>query len=150
MLQFDPKILDLIPHREPMLLINEVLDVGLSSSSSRVFISASTPFFKEGYGVNSWIGIEYMGQTAALIAGYRLKNGSLDPHLGFLLGTRSYKVYCAYFLPGSILKVTCKELSMVGEDFAKFECAIHAADPQLPEGRLLAEANLSVYRKLLT
>ena len=68
-------------------------------------LDISTFFVKEK-GVPAWIGIEYMGQTAALIAGYQQQRGLTGPHLGFLLGTRRYASRTEWFEPDRVLRVT--------------------------------------------
>ena len=147
--RFDPRILELIPHRPPMLLINQINHVDVSDSSSMVFIDEQAPFFEQNRGVPSWVGIEYMGQTAALIAGYRLEKGLLEPNLGFLIGTRSFVSESEYFEPGTTLRVNCKEHAQVADGFAKFDCEIEKYDTVTGSTELLAKASLSVFRRLL-
>ncbi|WP_100656145.1 hypothetical protein [Alteromonas flava] len=147
--RFDPEILTLIPHRQPMLLINHMTHLDKSHSEALVVIDEETPFFEPGKGVPTWIGIEYMGQTAALIAGYRLKHGLLPPHLGFLLGTRSFSATCEYFAPGTVLKVIAKENAVVADGFAKFDCVIENNAAQQEAAEPLAKASLSVFRKTI-
>src|SRR5690606_3578638 len=102
-------------------------------------------FFIPGKGVPSWIGVEYMGQTAALIAGYQLQQGEVEPHLGLLLGTRKYTAGRPWFPVASCLTVTCNQVAVVGQNLATFQCEIH--DRQTLE--LYASAKLSVYRRPL-
>ena len=136
-------IYELIPHRGPMLLLGSVVDVGEKSSSSEINISRDSSFYIEGKGVPSWIGVEYMGQTAALIAGYQLKQGAVTPHLGLLLGTRKYEAFTAWFKEGDELHVSCQEVAVVGEQLATFLCEIR----DKKDRALLATAKLSVFRK---
>ncbi|MBX2849937.1 MAG: hypothetical protein KTR16_16550 [Acidiferrobacterales bacterium] len=138
----DPEILELIPHRPPMLLINKISALDQNSSQAIVTIDANAPFV-ESQGVPSWIGLEYMGQTAALIAGYQLREGLTQPHLGFLLGTRNYRAEQAYFNIDSELLVSCQEAALVGDSLATFDCTIQSRDDM----QILATANLSVFRK---
>jgi len=140
----EPEILDLIPHRPPMLLINKIQSLTENGSQAIVVIDSDAPFINEA-GVPSWIGLEYMGQTAALIAGYQLREGLTKPHLGYLLGSRNYSVEQAYFSIGSELLVSCKEAALVGDSLATFDCKIQ--DNQTKQD--LAKASLSVYRKPL-
>lgn len=137
-------IFDLIPHRPPMLLINKIQSLNENGSQSIVVIDVGTTFV-EASGVPSWIGLEYMGQTAALIAGYQLRAGLTKPHLGFLLGCRNYSVEQAYFSVGSELLVSCVEAALVGDSLATFDCTIE--DNQTRQE--LAKASLSVFRKPL-
>ncbi|RZA02411.1 MAG: 3-hydroxylacyl-ACP dehydratase [Moraxellaceae bacterium] len=134
---------ELIPHREPMMLLGSIASVGEKSSSAEIVISPASSFYVEGKGVPSWIGVEYMGQTAALIAGYQLKQGITTPHIGLLLGTRKYEAFSAWFNVGDVLIVSCQEFAIVGEQLATFLCEIH----NKKDRTLLATAKLSVFRK---
>lgn len=145
--RFDPRLFELIPHRPPMLLINRVLDVDARSSSSLVMIDSESSFYEPHKGVPAWVGLEYMGQTAALIAGHQLQQGLITPHLGFLLGTRAFKAQCDYFPVGAILKVSCSEKALVGDDLATFDCSIENYDADTQDSKILANANLSVFRR---
>ena len=149
MSEINNQILDLIPHRPPMLLINRVLELGGSHSLAEVNVNDNASFFIKGKGVPAWIGIEYMGQTAALIAGYQQQRGLVGPHLGFLLGTRRYTCQTAWFEPNSILRVACNEIAVVGDSLANFNCVIKTGAEDGGEERILAEARLSVLRKKL-
>ncbi|MGS2718096.1 ApeP family dehydratase [Eionea flava] len=148
--RFDSRIFDLIPHRPPMLLINRILNVDINCSSSLVLVDPETPFFEKGKGVPAWVGIEYMGQTAALIAGHRLMKKLIEPHLGFLIGTRSYNAEVSYFKPGTTLKVSCIEGTIVAEGFTKFDCEIANYDAETDSEKLLATSSLSVFRRPIT
>ena len=127
--RFDSRLFELIPHRPPMLLINKVLKVD-----------------EPGYGVPAWIGLEYMGQTAALIAGHQLQQGLVSPHLGFLLGTRAFKAECSYFEKGEY-SVRCEEKAIVGDGLATFDCFIENYDKTSQTIKCLATASLSVFRR---
>lgn len=148
MSKIDNQILNLIPHRPPMLLINRVLELGESHSIAEVDVNAGAAFFVKEKGVPAWIGIEYMGQTAALIAGYQQQRGLTGPHLGFLLGTRRYASRTEWFEPDSVLRVACNEIAVVGDSLANFSCVIKASAGS-GEDKTLAEARLSVFRKKL-
>lgn len=130
-----------------MLLINRVLDLGESRSIAEIDVNANASFFVKGKGVPAWIGIEYMGQTAALIAGYQQQRGMVGPHLGFLLGTRRYASRTEWFEPGSILQVACNEIAVVGDSLANFSCVIKTGSEDGGDEKILAEARLSVFRK---
>ncbi|MCW8108911.1 hypothetical protein OPS25_10445 [Alteromonas ponticola] len=146
--RFDKRLYDLIPHRPPMLLINRVLTVNASSSSALVTIDRETSFYEAEKGVPAWVGLEYMGQTAALIAGHQLQQGLVAPHLGFLLGTRSFNAECDYFEAGTI-KVSCNEKAVVGDGLATFECKIEIYTEEAQQAACLATAALSVFRRPL-
>ncbi len=139
------RLLELLPHRPPMLLLDDVLSVGDRLSESKILIDDASAFFVCGKGVPSWIAVEYMGQTAALIAGYQLEKGIVGPHVGFLLGTRKFEVTTPWFPHASQLKVICQELAVVGDSLATFDCRVE----DLVTASVLAKAKLSVFRKPL-
>lgn len=137
------RIEDLIPHRGSMLLIERILELQATRSSAEVCIGQDSTFFEIDKGVPAWIGLEYMGQTAALMAGYQVSTGNMQASLGFLLGTRRYKAYVEYFKAGTILQIECEQAAIVGESLATFDCRINN------NNQVLAEARLSVLRKQL-
>lgn len=139
----DPEILSLIPHRPPMLLIERLLTIGETQASAELDIHAQSHFFEVGYGVPAWVGLEYMGQTAALIAGYQQREGLCAPHLGFLLGCRRYETQTGFFGLGKKLTVTATQATVVGESLATFNCTISDAKSKAE----IAQGLLSVYRQ---
>jgi predicted hotdog family 3-hydroxylacyl-ACP dehydratase len=141
----EPRIYELILHREPMLLLNRIVELGNNVSCAEIDIDSNSSFFVAGKGVPSWIGVEYMGQTAALIAGYQLQQGTVAPHLGLLLGTRKYEVFVSHFCAGDVLQVRCTEVAVVGDSLANFQCEII----NLRDQSRCASAKLSVFRKPL-
>jgi len=143
--RFDDEIFTLIPHRPPMLLINQLISLDANRSEARVLIDSETPFYFAGQGVPAWIGVEYMGQTSALIAGYQEREGLCEPHLGFLMGARKFQSSVDFFAPDESLLVACKEAALVGESLATFSCTIR----QERSNKVLVTANLSVFRRPL-
>ena len=140
--RFDAGIFALIPHRSPMLLINSIQSLSASDSSAIVIVDEQAPFY-QSQGIPSWIGLEYMGQTAALIAGYQLQQGLVSPHLGLLLGTRKYQSDVDFFSAPNKLLISCKQAALVGESLANFDCIIQDQSSQ----QEIARASLSVFRK---
>lgn len=141
--EIDPILVDLLPHRPPMLLLNKMVMVSETQAHAKIYITKDSPFC-EAAGVPSWIGIEYMGQTAALIAGDQASrlpdNGGLTK-LGFLLGTRRYQTCVEWFQKQITLDVYCQQIALVGESLATFDCRIES------EAQILSKAKLSVIRK---
>lgn len=143
-IRFDPKLFDLLPHRPPMLLINKIIDVQKTQSHAEVLIDEESSFFQTNKGVPAAVGLEYMGQTAALIAGYeKLQDPNAEIRLGFLLGSRKYQTQTPYFETNKVLDVECTEGALVGESLANFNCTIKYQG----EEEVLASASLSVLRK---
>jgi len=128
-----------------MLLIQKLLSLSPTASSAALAIAEDSAFYEAELGVPALVGLEYMGQTAALIAGYQQEQGLCQPQLGFLLGSRDFVLQVPYFLPGQHLRVSAEQGTLVGQELANFICTIHDAK----KDTLLCEATLSVMRKPL-
>lgn len=139
------QIEQLIPHRPPMLLLDRLVEVTGNRSCAEIDIHPAASFFSPGQGVPAWIGVEYLGQTAALIAGFQLHEGRVEPHLGLLLGTRKYVAHTPWFPPHATVTVTCTEVAVVGQNLATFAGEIR----DKKTGALYASAKLSVFRRPL-
>ena len=143
----------LLPHRPPMLLLSQVIHVSDESAMAMTSINARSLFFVSDKGIPSWVGLEFMGQTAALIAGYQQQQGQLPPHTGFLLGSRAYKSTQAWFPPEQHYVVHCQQDALLGEQLASFRCVIHECEDEPPQdtteltGTAVASALLTVYRQ---
>ncbi len=134
---------ELIPHRPPMRLIDEVesFDAERKRLVARVTISDRQLFFSEG-GVPSWAAIEYMAQTAAALVGCYDKHVSpgRSARPGLLLGARKMALDLDRFEDGKTYRVTA-ENEFCDSDAAAFACEIEDED-----GKVVATANLNAYR----
>lgn len=124
------KILDLetlLPHRAPLLLLNEVVDYDESFASALIHITAESPFFDAGLGgVPSWVGMEYMAQTIGIWAGHQQLINNKPVQAGFLLGCRSYDCNSAVFPTGSTLQLSAKPVYLDDIGIGAFDCVIQS------------------------
>lgn len=138
-------IQDLIPHRGAMALLDQLIEVSAHHAKASVKIEPYSSFFVAERGVPAWIGLEYLGQTAALIAGQQLKQGLVEPHLGLLVGSRQYRCEHPWFTSGTQLLIHCWEHATVGNELATFNGEILSQDEQA----VLASGRITVYRQPL-
>ena len=112
------KVEDLIPHRPPMVLIDVVESVDLATSTAVARFTA-----REEWRGN-WFALEYMAQTAAVLAGATDKAAGLPTgRPGFLLGTRRLDLGLEEFVPGIEYEVKVVREYEDG-DSAAFACEI--------------------------
>jgi predicted hotdog family 3-hydroxylacyl-ACP dehydratase len=130
-------VLGYLPHRPPMVLIDELVEAGDDYAVSRLMVKENTPFMTP-QGLPAWAGIELMAQTISLFAGVRGKKHGLPPKVGFLLGTRRYESSCNFFPLHSELIIRATELYFGDTKLGVFECSIECAVGQ-------ATAKLNVY-----
>lgn len=150
----DSALLELLPHRPPMLLIQRLVHVADNEACAELTIGEDSTFYQAGCGVPSWIGLEYMGQTCALIGGHQQRQSQAPASLGFLMGSRRFQASIPYFSLGTQLRIQCKQIATVGESLANFDCVITDVSAkqyskQDNQHQQLAHATLSVFRKAI-
>ena len=131
-------VAELLPHRPPMILLDEILSFDETSLTAAVQVSAASLFAEAG-GVPVHIGLEYMAQACGAFAGAMARERGESVRIGFILGTRQYRAYVPSFRCGDRLVVTVSVLYQ-DEQMGAFSCRIEVA------GVLAAEAQLSVYQ----
>ena len=131
-----PEISELVPHAQPMLLLERVLEHAGASTVCSALTSASRLFAEADGSVPSWVGLEYMAQCAAVHGGLASRARGETPRPGLLLGSRRLQLHTPAFEAGARLRVEARhhrgELGLVS-----FDCSIHSAgDERLAEGRI--------------
>jgi predicted hotdog family 3-hydroxylacyl-ACP dehydratase len=134
-----PDIRSLVPHADPMLLLDRVISVDEDSLWAEVGIRSDTLFCGPD-GVGAWVGIEYMAQAIAAWAGYTAQLRGEPVKLGFLLGTRRYECSRPLFVLGSVLRIHVQRLFQNENGLGSFECRIDDT-----QGRL-ATATVTIFQ----
>jgi len=129
---------ELLAHRTPMLLLDEIVAVDDSSITAEVRIGPHSPFF-DGVGVPSYVGLEYMAQACGAYVGALARMAGREPRIGYLLGTRNFVARIGRFTSGDRLDVAASCVYRDGE-MGVFECRIRRSDA------VVAEAQLNVYQ----
>lgn len=130
-----PPLETLVPHRETMLLIDEVASCDYGKGELVAAFSA-----RRGWCEN-WAAIEYMAQGAAALAGIadRQEGWQGAPRPGFLLGTRKLELDFERFEPGRRYTVHVQN-AFRDADAASFVCEIFDGEKRV------AAATLNAYR----
>ena len=133
-----PDIASLVPHAEPMLLVDRVIAADAENCSTEVHIRDDSLFCVNG-AVGAHVGLEYMAQTIAAHAGYlaHLEGSPVKP--GMLLGTRSFQSTTPAFRSGTTLRIHVRRLFVADNGLGSYACKID----DMENG--LAEAVLTVF-----
>jgi predicted hotdog family 3-hydroxylacyl-ACP dehydratase len=137
-----PDIRKLLPHADPMILLDRVISADKESLCAEVLIRPENLFYEntlDKKGVSAWIGIEYMAQTIGAYAGYNALLNSNPVKVGFLLGTRHYESNTSFFPEGRVLQVKVKCIMEADNGLSAFECTIS------DQHNLLANAIINVF-----
>lgn len=131
-----PALQTILPHRPPMILIDELIACSEREVTCAVTIRDGAPFVVDGR-VPALISIEYFAQTVAAFFGYRGRDDPTRFTMGMLLGTRELELRCDYFAVGDTLTITGVE-QWGGGQLASFACEVRRAH------EVLARAAISV------
>lgn len=134
-----PPIVDLLPHKPPMVLLDAVLSTTTTGATVKVNIRPGIPFYVAGYGVAAHVGLEYMAQACGVYAGLQSLEQNEPVKMGFLLGTRNFQAITDWFADGAELIVDVNEV-LRQDSLGVFDCSITAG------GTVLAHSQLTVYQ----
>lgn len=131
---------ELLPHAGNMVLIDRIIEYGGGAAVSTVKVAADSLFFDAKInGIHAAIGIEWMAQTIAAVAGIYALQNSRPVQIGFLLGTRRYEPSKNVFGLGEEYIVRVNQLYREDNGLGAFEGSIHLKD------QLVAESKLNVF-----
>lgn len=131
---------DFVPHSPPMILLDKIIDFAKNSLTAQFEVTDQSRFYSpEHEGVESWVGIEYMAQAVAALAGVRAFLAGQPVKLGFLLGTRKFDINQALFAANQTYQVVITELFMDDSGLGAFDCSI------LHNETLVCQAKLNVF-----
>jgi len=91
---FSPE--DLLPHRDGMLLIDEILAVDREKAVTRAVVARQWPLFA-GHAVSTLVAVELVAQTAGICNGWinHRKHGDAFSRRGWLVGVKRAAFYAA-------------------------------------------------------
>ena len=135
-----------LPHSEPMVLIDKLIDVDMKKQivKTSVTIHKDKIFFdKDINGVSPLVGIEFMAQTIGCYAFYKAKMSI--PKIGFLLGARLYENSLEKFENGKTYIITAREVYGDSE-LVSFECLIYNEGEDGDESKYIAKATINAFQ----
>ncbi len=136
------KAADYLPHQSPMILIDDVIDIGENYAICQIIVSKQgilAPFINEQNMLPAEFIIEMMAQTIGVWRGWFSNKPNKNLDLGLLLGIRGFKSDYAEFTLGTCLII---KVNLVLQDnkLANFDCELHV------NNQICATAKINVYQ----
>jgi predicted hotdog family 3-hydroxylacyl-ACP dehydratase len=115
----DMEIEALIPHRDRMRLIGEVMTIDDDRAVTLSAVTEEWPLYRDGF-VDALVTIELVAQTAALIEGWKRLKSGLGGTSGWLVGikTADFRLPC---IPLHAALITEARKNYAVESYAVFE-----------------------------
>lgn len=127
-----PDITQLVPHRPPMLLVDEVVELEGSRVVCRTTLKDDTVFVTDGE-APMLMAIELFAQTAAVLTSLLATRTEARIESGALLGTRKIELHGDTLKAGDVLEIHCEQTMAMGM-MAHVECALFRGGEKLAEG----------------
>ncbi len=136
-----PPIETLLPHRPPMLWLDEVIAREGDRVRCLLTLRADHVFIEAGR-AEPLIAIEWMAQAVGALVGMIDRDKDQDPRPGYLIAIPDGHFHVPHFSVGDVLEIEAARVW--GHDqLASFECKVERGSV------LCATAQISVYRKPL-
>tara|TARA_Y100000588_G_scaffold74222_1_gene76965 strand:+ start:56005 stop:56466 length:462 start_codon:yes stop_codon:yes gene_type:complete len=130
-------ISELLAHRPPMVLIDELIAFASDSAHCQVTITPDSAFYQRDIqGVQSYIGSEYMAQSIAAYAGAHDCQHQRGVKIGFLLGSRKIRCLKPIFKLGSTLDIYVTQVVQDESGLSVFDCAIECDNERYLEAKI--------------
>jgi len=140
-----PPVVQLIPHREPMILLDELVDWSEDGRSVCRFTVRDDARFVEGGRLETAFMMEHMAQAVAVCLGYAAYRGGRGVRVGMIVGCRTFECLEPEAKIGEVLTVTAEQRS-ANLTVSSFECTVRRDDPDAAEGgHAIAHAHLTLY-----
>jgi predicted hotdog family 3-hydroxylacyl-ACP dehydratase len=117
-----PALRDLLPHRPPMILIDELVRCDDRDVVCRVTVRDGAPFVVDGR-VPALVSLEYFAQTVAALYGWRHRHSAGGFTVGMLLGTRELNLDADFFRVGDTLTISGAE-TWSAPPISQFRCEL--------------------------
>ncbi|MCL1124591.1 hotdog family protein [Shewanella surugensis] len=134
-------VADYLPHSAPMIFIDKIIAYQTDTLLSEINITSQSPYFDDIIsGVPNYVGIEYMAQTIAALAGIEALKRNDIIRIGFLLGSRKLQLHVPHYKLGHTYHTRVSRLYQEETGLAVFECQI------LEQDDIIAQANINVFQ----
>lgn len=137
-----PAITELLPHRPPMLWVDEVLAHEGDQVRCRLTLRSEHVFVERGQ-VDPVVSVEWMAQTVGALVGLYDRTKSITPRPGYLIAIPDAQFFVDSFQVGDVLELRARK-AWGDATLASFEAQVERA------GNVAARAQLSVYRRPLS
>ena len=127
-----PELAALVPHRPPMLLVDELVSHEGRKVVCRAHIRDDHPFLQGGK-VPALVAVELFAQSAAALVGLLASAGGPSMTMGALLGSRQVQLHTDALWPGDTVDIHCEEVWTIGPA-AQIECALFRDGAKIAEG----------------
>lgn len=132
------RIEDLIPHRDRMKLVDEILEIDDQTARTSSVVTGDWPLAEAGL-LSPLILVELVAQTSGVLEGWKARREGKAGTKGWLVGIKKADFLTDAIAPGTVLTTTVRMLYAL-QTYAVFAGTVEAAS------KVLARVELQVFR----
>jgi predicted hotdog family 3-hydroxylacyl-ACP dehydratase len=133
------RIEDLIPHRNGMKLVDEILEINDQTARTSSVVTGDWPLDEAGL-LSPLILVELVAQTSGVHEGWKARREGKTGTSGWLVGIKRADFFTDTITPGTVLTTTVRTLYAL-QTYAVFTGTVEAAS------ETLAQVELQVFRE---
>jgi predicted hotdog family 3-hydroxylacyl-ACP dehydratase len=142
-----PAVSQLIPHTEPMILIDRLVAWSPGRATCCLQVRAGAPFV-EGGALETAFMLEHMAQSVAVCLGYEAYRGGRQTRTGMIVSCRGFEIHEPRVDVGVELTIEASRLRS-NDSTSHFECVVRTTAP-LPsaspsDSATIANATLTLF-----
>ncbi len=145
----DKEILNYIPHRNTMALLDRIVCKEIEGFNVEVKITKDSALFSDD-GVPSYCGVEYMAQSIAAYNTLFLEKINKLPRIGFMVSIRNFKTSVEKFKLGDCLNIMVDPVLIVATS-GSFNCKILINNEEVSSSKITAyvptDEELEVFKR---
>ena len=132
---------EVVPHKHPMILIDELISYDLTKACCQVTITTNSNFYNPVIkSVPNYVALEYMAQSIAAFANANEKDLGGEVAIGFLVSSRKFKVLQGNFSLGMQLQIFVEQLYDEDSGLSAFSCVVKHHE------KIMAEAKINIFQ----
>jgi len=133
MLADKQKVLNLIPQKPPMAMVDGLLESDSDKTISTLTIEAGNLFVEDGFFKEPGL-IEHLAQTAALRSGYESREAGKEPPVGFIGSVKRMKIFSLPRIGDTLVTTLTIVMNMENISIIKGEVSVN--DKPVAEGEM--------------
>jgi predicted hotdog family 3-hydroxylacyl-ACP dehydratase len=118
-----PPVAELVPHREPMVLLDQILRWSVGEVECAMTVREGARFVEDG-ALLALFTIEHMAQAVAACLGYEAYRGGRGVRVGMIVSCREFRAHQVQATVGDELRVHALR-DRGNESVSHFQCAVH-------------------------
>lgn len=125
-----------LPHREDMLLIDEIVSFDEKKLKTKAVMNSSRPFFRKGK-TPSYVSFELIAQSISIYSHLYEYCNDDKPSIGFILRVSDFNIFRPFLRENEVVEIEVEEDAVLINDVFSFKGRVLVGEELIAKGALL-------------